>query len=337
MKPHEIVLQKIQDDLEDSGSSAIVTLYVAREELDHFEAFCARFADGRRRGRFSRILGIATEGPLFSSSGGTPKRARWRPSRAEWRRIANLGRDGLVYSVLSPDAALADDGETDPARSLGWIVECLMDGGVMPALGHFSKDDPDHSAAKVREILSCVGRLGRGPIVTDHLFNDMPLNFRHAWRTPAEFERRATELADADLDGWSRDNLETKLGLVPAAIIHGAFDGLVKICMNFDGAHVDLAVCARTVEVVGSEHLMLMTDRIQSAVLGGQQLRPIHSNSLLYQEDGIVAGGTTSVWQEVGNLVSMGLSTRQITDIACMTAQGVLGVEARATAPVLQA
>lgn len=318
-EPKELLLGRIEKQLRTENAYAIVTLYVPRPALGDLIALCRTYAEMQQRGEVAHILGIGTEGPLFSAHGGTPRSGKWTPTKSEWQAFAALGASGLRYMVLSPDAECGSHLGEEYPPSLAWIIELLYEGRVTPALGHFSKCGPEASAAKVREVADLVERRGYGYLFTDHLFNDMPLKFTHAWRGLRAKTRRNDELPTIGLEGWTRHNLERTMGPVPAAIIDAAQRGVAKICMNFDGEHVDLEVCKRTVELVGSRNIMMMTDRIQSRVLAGQTLSARADTGLLYQADGVVAGGTSAPWQQVENMRRIGLSNAQIVDICRRT------------------
>jgi N-acetylglucosamine-6-phosphate deacetylase len=157
----------------------------------------------------------------------------------------------------------------------------------------------------------------------------MPLNFCHAWRTAAARERRSAELERVGLSTWTADNICEKVGPVPGAILSGVKRGLVKACINFDGEHVDLAISTRTVELLGAENFMMMTDRIQSRRLAGQVLSRRTDSSLLYQEKGIVAGGSQTPAQQVQNLRLWGMPEHDLRLIAFQNAFELLQLGAQ--------
>ncbi|HEV3075225.1 MAG TPA: hypothetical protein VHB47_12460 [Thermoanaerobaculia bacterium] len=324
-KPHEVQLDEIEMTLTKDRIFAVLTLFVPHGRFIAFEDLCRTYGRKRRCGELKRILGIASEGPLLASAGGTPEKGSWLPTKVEWQRFAALGEHGFRYSVLSPDFDLTTSSGSQYPKGMEWIVDALLSNGVSPALGHFLKTAPEHSAACARRVFDRVEQLGQGLALTDHLYNDMPLNFKHAWRTQRERESRAQDLVDAGLDAWSPENLDAALGVVPATLIRAAWDGLAKICLNFDGAHVDSLICKRTVELVGAGNLMLMTDCITGDVLAGEQLTRSEENSLLYQRSGIVAGGSCPASKQVENMIAMGLEPDEIAHICYENAIGLLG------------
>jgi N-acetylglucosamine-6-phosphate deacetylase len=307
---------------------ALPTLYLHRDRLSDFERLVHTYARRRADGELGHIGGIALEGPLLASHGGTPASTVWLPTPSEWERLAALGEYGLVYTVLSPDAFSPDSGLSGAFGSsearFDTIIPLLVSHGVRPALGHFTRADPTRSAAQVNAIVElALGTSWPGGgvrVITDHLFNDMPLNIRHAFRTESARAKRAETIAGYDLPSWTLENVEEVVGAVPAAIIRQAHAGRIAACINFDGEHVDLEIAKRAVELMGFENSMLMTDRCDSARLGGQELRHSQANTLWYQQDGIVAAGSQPLARQVGNARSVGLKDAEIWHIITGTA-----------------
>eukprot|EP01126_Amoeba_proteus_P051460 TRINITY_DN6144_c0_g4_i2.p1 TRINITY_DN6144_c0_g4~~TRINITY_DN6144_c0_g4_i2.p1 ORF type:complete len:331 (-),score=13.16 TRINITY_DN6144_c0_g4_i2:542-1534(-) len=285
-------LQEIEDILAARNQRTILTLYLLKPNFESLLNLMNKFNNGKCKGRFSHLCGFALEGPLLASHGGTPAEGVWMPTRQDWQQIAACGAKGLVYVVLSPDAQLVGSNfKSVPAAypSIKWIAETLLDGGVLPAPGHFIKFAPEKSARLLQEIFDVVEAWGHGSTITDHLFNDMPHNFKHAWRTAEERIKRNEELVALNLSSWNLDNLDEKLGIIPAVMIRNAHKGLVKMCQNFDGEHVDLVIVKRIIELIGAENILMMTDSIESKRLAGRDLHMMHNSTLLYQDDGIVA------------------------------------------------
>ncbi|MGW8552653.1 hypothetical protein [Streptomyces tubercidicus] len=316
------------------GVLSIPTLYLHHQRLGEFEEFMRRYDAMRRAGRIPHVVGVALEGPLLSSHGGTPADTVWAPTRAEWERLARLGDYGLCYMVLSPDAfSPASDfhGQTfDRHPGFEWIVPMLLGHGVRPALGHFTRADPRLSAQLVKDIVDIAWDAewnGEGArVVTDHLFNDMPLTIRHAFRTTRARATRDATLASYDLPGWTLDAMDEIAGPVPAAIMRGAAAGRIAACINFDGEHVDLAIAGRAVNLMGLENSMMMTDRCDSARLGGQELTQGEENGLWYQSGGIVAAGSQPLAQQMRNAMGREIRGRQLWDLAAGTAHRAFGL-----------
>ncbi len=192
----DLDLDDIERKLRERNINCVITLFLFQAYFDEFLILMETFSNGRRKGQYPHILGIALEGPLLSSAGGTPSKTSWYPTRQQWEALAECGEKGLIYIVLSPDIHLK--GQIKHEEVL-WIAETLIDGNVIPALGHFLRIDPDESGRAVTKLLECVAKKGKGPIISDHLYNDMPKNFTHAWRSPAARVHRQRELVQMDL------------------------------------------------------------------------------------------------------------------------------------------
>ncbi len=116
------------------------------------------------------------------------------------------------------------------------------------------------------------------------------------------------------------------MGVVAATLLFGAKEGLLKLCLNFDGDHVDLAICKKTIDIVGADNNMIMTDRFPQEISGGQLLTRKDGSTLLYQEQGIVAGGTQGVWQQINNLRSIGIPDGDIEKMVSIVPARLLNI-----------
>ena len=321
------------------GVCVIPTLYLHRDSLDAFDAMMGAYAARRADGELRRIVGIALEGPLLASHGGTPAATVWLPTRREWERLAASGRNGLVYTVMSPDAFARGsglEGEIDAsAPRFEDFVPLLVSSGVRPALGHFSRKDPSRSAASVERIIDLAWQSGWNrsglPVVTDHLFNDMPLAIRHAFRTRQARAERDETVASYRLEEWTMDRADEILGPVPAAIMRNAAAGRIAACINFDGEHVDPDIAKRAIELMGTENTMIMTDRCDSARLGRQRLHHEADNTLWYQQDGVVAAGSQPLSRQVTNAREHGFRDDEIWQLIAGTAHRVFGLPGAGT------
>jgi N-acetylglucosamine-6-phosphate deacetylase len=317
------------------GVQCVPTLYMRHDRLDEFVIFMRRFDELRRRGLLPHVPGIALEGPLLASHGGTPASTVWPPTREEWIRIAECGALGLVYTVMSPDALTPasdlHDRLTREHPDLEWIVRTLVEHGVRPALGHYTRSDPRGSAALTESVTRWAwdadSPIVGVRVVTDHLFNDMPLTIRHAFRTRAARRERDAALASYDLASWNLSDLDEQVGHVPAAIMRLCHEGVVASCVNFDGEHVDLDIAARAVQVIGGGNIMLMTDRCDTARLGGQALHQGDENGLWYQDGGIVAAGSQPMDRQLENVRRTGLDEHQIWSLIAFTPARALGLD----------
>lgn len=317
------------------GVLCVPTLYLRHDRLNEFVEFMHRYAAERAAGMLPFIPGIALEGPLLASHGGTPASTVWPPDRAEWELLASCGSLGLTYVVMSPDALTPGSqlydrlGRSHP--DLEWIVRTLVQAGVRPALGHFTRDDPAGSADLVEEIVetawSTQTELVGARVVTDHLFNDMPMVIRHAFRTRRAQAERDALLASYDLPSWNLDDLPAQIGPVPAAIMRLCRQGKVASCINLDGEHVDLAIATRAIELVGGDNIMLMTDRCDSARLGGQKLHQVAENSLWYQEGGVVAAGSQPMDRQIDNARAQGLGETDLWNLVSFAAYRAFGLD----------
>jgi N-acetylglucosamine-6-phosphate deacetylase len=299
------------------GVCVVPTVFLRREWLPELESVITRYAAEREQ--LPHILGFAMEGPLLGPQGGTPRLASWHPTQEEWATIARLGRLGLRYVVLAPDALELDDRLMVSGLRLRDLVRDLYANGVKIALGHFLHDAPELSAARVGRLLDFVHEIAgeeQCNVLTDHLFNDMPRSFRHVWRgEPAE--RRDREAAEFLRSPWEPDTLPELLGPVPAALLKAAREGLLMPCMNFDGQHVDLAICRRTVDYLGAENLIAISDHIELTNMAGESLTRMAGTTLWLRDDGVVAAGSTGMDKQIQNMRSIGLSDEELEALLC--------------------
>ncbi|MER6074790.1 hypothetical protein ABT187_39445 [Streptomyces sp. NPDC001817] len=333
-------LSRLDEWCATEGVLALPTMYLHRDRLTEFEAFMRRYAEMRKDGLLPHVPGVALEGPLLSHRGGTPTSTVWAPSRQEWERLAALGQHGLVYTVLSPDAyspeSVLQDDPNLRTSDFSWIVPTLLAQGVRPALGHFTRDNPQRSADNVDAIVEIAYQSewsGTGVrVTTDHLFNDMPLNIRHAFRTERARRERDRVIESYELPNWTLDNISEIAGPVPGAIIKQAVNCRISACINFDGEHVDLALATRAVQLMGPRNAMIMTDRCDSARLGGRPLHHTGDNGLWYEENGVVAAGSQPLALHIANAKAHGLSDADIQHLTTRTAHRTFGIPVAAEA-----
>lgn len=160
--------------------------------------------------------------------------------------------------------------------------------------------------------LDCLEAVKGGPdpntVLTDHLFNDMPLTFRHAFRTHEARKQRAGTLQQEE---WDWATLHEDIGPVPASIMRAGRDKRLSVCLNFDGEHVDLFYCRKAVKFLGAEHIMGITDHTEVDNLAGEALHTIPGSSLFWQNRGLVAAGSQAIPRQLSNIASCGLSARE--------------------------
>ncbi len=321
-------LKELNETARAEGIICIPTLYLRQERLDDFVRFMGEFSRMRADGELPYVGAMALEGPLVASFGGTPASSVWAPSRAEWEKLASCGPLGLVYLMLSPDALTPGSyiAPTLPSGypDLEWIVTILVEHGVRPALGHFTREDPQLGADCVEVAIGAAEAAefpGKGVrVITDHLFNEMPLLIKHAFRTSRAKAGRDQVIASYDLPSWNLADLHEQIGPVPAAIIRAAHAGRITACLNFDGEHVDFAIAKRAVELAGPSNMMLMTDRSDTPDLGGQHLHRDSGTSLWYQHEGVVAAGTQPIDRQITNVRGLGVSESDIWHLVSFTA-----------------
>ena len=270
-----IDLEEIDTLLASQGIYCIPTLYLRKRNLESLIDKLEQLEQLKTQGKLTHILGFAIEGPLLSSAGGTPQETIWTPTTRDWERLAKFS-DGLCYVVVSPDYPVE--------RHVIAMLDVLVPAGVIPALGHFMKNDPQKSADSILRVVDATHQRSTksGPkLITDHLMNDMPSKIRYAWRSNITVSQYECELKKLNVDQWSLDNMENQIGIVPATLAKLANDESLVGCLNFDGKHVDLKICASLVKVIGSKNLIAMTDRIEGKRLANRAL--IEKNDLLYQ------------------------------------------------------
>ncbi|MWC28623.1 N-acetylglucosamine-6-phosphate deacetylase [Paenibacillus sp. MMS18-CY102] len=341
----ELDMDKINALAEREGIYCVPSIFLPHHQLEQFVTVMKAFHEQKKKGKYPNILGISLEGPLLASFAGTPEKGNWAPLKDEWKKIASCGQYGLLYTVLSPDAMTENSYLkkyiTPEHPSIEWIVDTLVEAGVKPALGHFQKAYPEETSTLIMNVINTAQKrsrfAGSTAVLTDHLFNDMPNNFKHTWRTPQERTLRLEGLKSAQLEQWNLDSVKTLVGEVPGTLIRAAKEGLLTICMNFDSEHVDLEVARRVVELVGSQGIIAMTDRIDTDSMCGQSLEKIEGNNLWYQGKGYVAAGSYTIDRLMHNIRSIGFNEQTVwnlTSFVPLQAAGYLnGQDQRSAQP----
>ncbi|NYV75607.1 N-acetylglucosamine-6-phosphate deacetylase [Streptomyces sp. UH6] len=290
---------------EKGGFDVVPGIFLGREHLSAVTDLM--YAWHENRASLPAVLGFSVEGPLLGRTGGVPPRGIWSPTAQEWERIAVMGRYGLRYIVMGPDMGELDD-ELDDGLTYRDVIDLCYVNGVKIALGHFQHHAPELSAERTRAVIAHVqDRYGPGPdvLLTDHLYNDMPRNFRHVWRTAEERSRRAEQIAPVLAADWETADLDRLLGPVPATLLRAAREGHLLPFLNFDGDHVDLEICRRTLDHLGPERLIGITDDIAVPFLAGEELHHREGSGLWYRSDGIVAAGSGELATQRRNLRSL--------------------------------
>lgn len=288
------------------------TIYLTEDRLSHFERLLRAFKQQARR--FDRIVGWALEGPVLGSKGGTPAGATWRPTAMQWRQMAGWFDFDLKYIVMAPDILALDDRVDDDMRFADLITLIYESGGRI-ALGHFEGNNAAESARQLEAVLSHIeAHFEASPylVLTDHLFNDMPRAFKHAFRTPGEKAERRAELARLADNGWRPASLDDLLGPVPAAMLRAAKAKRLTPSLNFDGGHVDLEICRQVVAFLGANRLIAITDHTELLSLGGEVLRLDAETRLLYRSDGVLAASSVTHEDQRVNMRGIGMSDEAI-------------------------
>ncbi len=310
-------LHEIHQIANNRGVDVIPTIFLRPDYLPELTRVLKAWVEARERGDLASILGFGIEGPLLGTSGGVPPAGCWLPDAATWRALAALGDIGLRYIVIAPDALELDE-VLDGDLTFGTLIELFYHHGVRLALGHFRHTNPSVSARRTEAVIDAVEQLTHGQpdvLVTDHLFNDMPRAFTHAWRTEEERAHRDEELGAFLTRPWEPDSLADVLGPVPASIVAAARAGRILPMLNFDGDHVDLEICRRTVEYVGADRLIAITDHIEVDAMAGEDLALAASSSLMLRSDGRVAAGTTDLTKQAEHMRGIGLDEAQINEL----------------------
>lgn len=301
---------------EEQDLEILPTVYLRRPALASFEALVRAYGEYRQERPGTRVRGFAVEGPMLGPEGGIPHAGVWTPTAEEWLRLSELGKHGLRYIVMAPDAMDLEE-PIAPGFTFADLLLAFYDNGCRVALGHFYRDDPERSARRLRQVIEFLHSRYESSsylILTDHLYNDMPRVFRHAFRTPEEQAVREEELRPFLDKEWNRDNLPEILGPVPATMIAAAQDQLLFPCINFDGYHVDLAIVEKTVRYLGTDKMIVLTDHTDVATMAREELTD--DGSLLWRRsDGKVAAGMSGPVRQRANMVSIGLTEKEIEQI----------------------
>ncbi|MFJ9440237.1 hypothetical protein ACIROG_27855, partial [Bacillus mobilis] len=82
-------------------------------------------------------------------------------------------------------------------------------------------------------------------------------------------------------------------------------------CINFDGYHVDLDIVRKTLDYLGSDKMIVLTDHTEIPTMAREPL--VDDGSLLWRrDDGKVAAGQSGPDRQRQNMASIGLTEQQI-------------------------
>lgn len=295
------------------GVLLCATVYLTQAGFATFGNLIKAFAELKSAGQLRHFLGFAIEGPVLGPNGGTPTESVWRPTETQWREIAKWFSLGLKYVVIAPDILSLDE-EVDCGLTFGDLLTLIYESGGRVALGHFGGESAAESASRLHKVLAYIeGGYEPSPylILTDHLFNDMPRSFQHAFRTPSDRLVRQSEL-EKHLDRWTPSSLPTLLGPVPAALLTAALDLRLTPCLNFDGGHVDLAICRYVVDYLGEDRIIAITDHTEVDSLAGEALSKDEQTGLLYRSDGVLAASSVTHERQRQNMKAIGMAESAI-------------------------
>ncbi len=320
-------LPRLQKAAEARDYVILPTVYLRRENLPRLVEVLREYHRLEEAGAVPNVAGFAVEGPLLGPQGGIPRAGRWYPSAEEWATIASLGPLGLRYLVMAPDAMELED-RIDNGPTFADLLVSFYEQGVRIAVGHYHRDAPERSAKRLRSVLEFLhGRYESSPylVLTDHLYNDTPRNFTHAWRTPEARVNRAAELRRVLDPDWHETDLRELLGPVSAEMLRSARESLLFPCINFDGYHVDLEICRRTVEYLGTDRLIALTDHTDVATMAQEELQRSEHNPLWLRDDGAVAAGSSSYEQQRKNILSIGFDDAAVQQMFVTNPVAVIG------------
>lgn len=290
------------------------TVFLLRNNMRAFRSLLENFSEMSTTKKISRILGFSLEGPLLCQNGGTPRGSIWTPVKDEWIEIISWFNFGLKYIVISPDLISLEE-EVSSDFTFANLIDLIYDSGGRIALGHFSHNFPAQSANRILEILDHLeSKYTSSPylVLTDHFLNDMPRNFKHAFRTDEELINRDIQISRFLNTTWEDHLLNNLLGPVPATLLKAAKDKRLALALNFDGLHVDLAICKRIVQYLGQSNIIAITDHTETRSILGELLSSTICQGLLYQSDGILAASATTHEQQLNNMLGIGIEYKDI-------------------------
>ena len=251
------------------------------------------------------IEGLHAEGPFLSLR----RRGAHNPadlqegSIALVRDLARAARGYLRTMTIAPEVP----GVTGP----GGVAEALVEAGVLPSLGH-TDGSTEQAETLIEQVTAALATAGGalGPMTATHLFNGMrPLHHR-------------------------------KPGPI-AACLAAAARGDMVVELIGDGVHLDPATVRSVFDMVGADHVMLVTDAMAAAGVadGRYELGPmsvvVHDGvARVVPEEGTsesggegpIAGGTAHLIDVVRRAVAGGVSLVDAVRSATAVPARVLGL-----------
>lgn len=264
------------------------------------------------------IAGLHAEGPFLSYH----RRGAHNPADLQEgsvdlvRDLVRAARGFLRTMTVAPEVP----GVTGP----GGVAEVLVEAGVLPSLGH-SDGSAEQAEALIEQVVTALGARDTvfGPMTATHLFNGMrPLHHRDP-------------------------------GPV-AACLAAAARGDMLVELIGDGVHLDAATVRSVFDLVGADHVVLVTDAMAAAgmadgrydlgpmsvvVLDGvarvdtgasgsdpQGIEPGRTSSPPRAVEGPIAGGTAHLVDVVRCAVTGGVPLPDAVRSATSVPAGVLGL-----------
>lgn len=89
---------------------------------------------------------------------------------------------------------------------------------------------------------------------------------------------------------------------------------------------MDLIIAQKIVELIGTQNVCAMTDRLEVNSMGNISLSQKENSSLWYQENGVVAAGTSTINQQMGILRIMGFDESEIWNMCSFIPYKIIGI-----------
>ena len=280
------------------GTTTLIASLVTAP-LDVLETRATLLAEATRRGL---IQGIHYEGPFLSEARCGAQDPRYLiPATPEvTKRLVNAAEGMAVTMTIAPETCLDDQGKES--------VRILAEGDILPSWGHTdcSVDQAKSAIQTGIDALKATEGIVRGGRATaTHLFNGMrPLHHRDP-------------------------------GPVPA-FLSAAKSGEIVVEMINDGIHLEPALVAEVLNLVGRDNAVFVTDAMAAAgmadgsyVLGPQEVR-VEGGVARLAHGNAIAGGTSHLLDGVRTAVVKG-EVDLVDAVYLASAQGakILGLKDR--------
>ncbi|WP_156742098.1 N-acetylglucosamine-6-phosphate deacetylase [Occultella aeris] len=240
------------------------------------------------------IVGIHLEGPFLNEvrRGAHDPALLLDGDPALTADLLVIGRGHVVSMTIAPDSP----GVVGP----GGVAQTLIAAGAVPSFGHTDAAAPAMRAALVEAVEAMAGSVRSRPTIT-HLFNGMrPIHHRDP-------------------------------GPVPPALAF-ARQGAVVVELIGDGTHLSPDLVREVFDLVGPEHIALVTDAMAATgmpdgqYLLGELAVQVTSGVARLVEGGSIAGGTAHLIDVVRTTVDGGVGLREAVLAASATPAAVLGL-----------